>query len=308
LRLGTASQVITGRDGQFAFLNVPAGAQLVSLDLAALPVDFDAPATADISVDLPRGATKRVAFGLVPLGAIRGRIVEDANHNGVADPGEPTVDGAVVTLDGGERSEQVQKGAFRFDAVRSGDHRVELLPESLADGTKIAEGPERAASITREHPQVDVDYLITIEKRPEVRKVFPPRFGGTTGTRTPAATTKPPAAPSKAPARSEPPTRPAPLPATATAAPSPAREAAAPASVESFTIQIAALSDGTNARALVDRLKRSGFDAYIVGPGADAHGELYRVRVGRFESRAAAQQTALKLQRTLRERPWIARE
>jgi cell division septation protein DedD len=303
LRLGATSRVTTGRDGQFAFLNVPAGSQVVSLDLVALPVDFDAPAAADISVDLARGATKRVAFGLVPLGAIRGRIVEDVNHNGIADPGEPAVDGAVVTLDGGQRSELVQKGAFRFDAVRSGDHRVELLTESLPDGTKIADGTERAASITREHPQVDVNYVVTIEKRPEVRKVFPPRFGANNGTRTPAtAAPKPAVAASKNPARLDPTPRPTP------STPAPAREAAAPVSGESFTVQIAALSDGTHARALVERLKRSGFDAYVVEPGADAHGDLFRVRVGRFESRAAAQQTALKLQRTLRERPWIARE
>src|SRR5919197_4173630 len=110
---GTTLHVSTARDGQFAFMNVPAGAERVRLDLNALPVDFDPPAVADISVDLGRGDTRRVTFGLLPLGTIRGRVVEDANRNGQIDPGEPPVEGAVVTLDGGQRSELVKKGAFR---------------------------------------------------------------------------------------------------------------------------------------------------------------------------------------------------
>src|SRR6185503_11541072 len=44
IALGTLSHVTSGRDGQFSFLNVPSGAQVVHLDMNALPVDFDAPA------------------------------------------------------------------------------------------------------------------------------------------------------------------------------------------------------------------------------------------------------------------------
>ena len=58
---------MTARDGQFTFLNVPAGAQDVGLDLNALPVDFDAPSASSVVLELSRGETKRVAFALVPL-------------------------------------------------------------------------------------------------------------------------------------------------------------------------------------------------------------------------------------------------
>jgi len=137
IALGTVSHVTTGRDGQFSFLNVPAGVQLVRLDLHALPVDFDAPAATDITVELSRGESRRVAFGLLPLAGIHGRVFEDSNRNGTLDPGEPPVDGAVVVLDGGQRSELARKGQFRFEAVRAGDHRLLLLKESLPEGSTI---------------------------------------------------------------------------------------------------------------------------------------------------------------------------
>ncbi len=290
VRLGNATYVTTSHDGQFSFLNVPSGALNVGLDVKALPVDFDPPAAADLVLELSRGETRRVAFALVPLGGIRGRVVEDANRNGRADPDEAGVEGAVLTLDGGSRSELARKGAFRFDAVRSGDHRVELLKESLPEGAIVAGGNDRSVSITREHPQNDLTYLVVIEKRPEVRKVFPPRIGasgpGRGNNGTPGAK---PAVPSAAPGRT-------------------GRNAVSgPASSDAglFTIQVAALSDSSRAHRLVDGLKDSGFDAYLVEPGtADPHGP-YRVRVGRYGSREVALMTVTRLEAQMGSKPWL---
>jgi hypothetical protein len=78
--LGLLAHVTTSGDGAFAFLNVPTGAQRVSIDLTALPVDFDPPAAADVTVEIGRGDTRRVAFGLIPLGTIYGRVIEDARE------------------------------------------------------------------------------------------------------------------------------------------------------------------------------------------------------------------------------------
>ncbi len=279
--LGSIAHVTTSGDGAFAFLNVPTGAQRVSIDLTALPVDFDPPAAADVTVEIGRGDTRRVAFGLIPLGTIHGRVIEDANKNGQLDPEEPAIDGAVLTLDGGQRSELARKGAFRFDAVRSGDHRVELVQDSLPDGTVILGGGERPASITREQPQVDVTYLVTIEKRPEVRKVFPPKIGGPG----PAASKSPaPVKERPMPPRSQP----ADLPKTAV----------------NYTIQIAAVNDAVRARAIVADLKGAGFAAYLMEPSSR---EMpYRVRVGQFATRRSAHLTALRLESKFGSKPWVA--
>ena len=171
--LGGGAAVTTGRDGQFSFLNVPSGLQQVRLDLNALPVDFDAAAGADVSLELSRGETRRVSFGLLPLGGISGRVFEDANRNGQLDAGEPPVDNAVLVLDGGQRSELARKGQFRFDAVRAGDHIIELLKESLPEGAAIVGASERPAPITREAPQTEFLFLVTIDKRPEVTEGVP---------------------------------------------------------------------------------------------------------------------------------------
>ena len=52
--LGSIAHVTTSGDGAFAFLNVPTGAQRVSIDLTALPVDFHPPAAADVTVEIGR--------------------------------------------------------------------------------------------------------------------------------------------------------------------------------------------------------------------------------------------------------------
>ena len=150
-RLLTSSRssllALTSGDLTAAFVNVPSGAQQVRLDLNALPVDFDAPAGTDVALEISRGETRHVTFGLLPLGTIRGQVIEDVNRNGELDAADRPVDNAVVILDGGQRSELVRKGQFRFDAVRAGDHRVELLKDSLPDGSTIVGVSERAAAV-----------------------------------------------------------------------------------------------------------------------------------------------------------------
>jgi cell division septation protein DedD len=299
IALGAISHVTTGRDGQFSFLNVPAGAQLVRLDLNALPVDFDAPAETDKTIELSRGDSRRVSFGLLPLGGIRGRVYEDANRNGVLDAGEPPLDNAVVVLDGGQRSELARKGQFRFDAVRAGDHRLELLKESLPEGAAIVGEPERRLSIARDAPQFETLYLVTIDKRPEVRKVFPPRGGGGGAAPATASSRATPGGASRSGMKAPASTRPPQAVRNADLGPR-------TSSLDTFTVQVAALTDAANAREIVTALKGVGFDAYLVEPGAGD--SLYRIRVGTFPSRAGAQRTVSRLETHLGLKLWVTKK
>lgn len=172
VRLNASSNVNTSHDGQFAFLNVPIGAQNVGLDLNAVPVDYDTPEAPDVTVDVARGEARRVALALIPLGTISGRIVDDSNQNGAVDPEDAVVDDVVVTLDGGARSEMARKGAFSFSAVRAGTHTLQLLSESLPVGAAVIGETTMTTSLTRDHSKVDVVFLVRLEKRPEIRKVF----------------------------------------------------------------------------------------------------------------------------------------
>ena len=78
------------------------------------------------------------------------------------------------------------------------------------------------------------------------------------------------------------------------------------ATVRAYTIQIAALVNEENARALTAELKRAGFAAYLVVPPPDGDA-LYRVRVGHYASRVAAQTTVDHLEQRLGLKLWVTR-
>jgi hypothetical protein len=298
LRIADVASVASSRSGEFLFQGVPAGRMLVGLDTSAVPVDFDLPTFSSMELDLDRGETKRLAFGLIPLGAVHGRVIRDANGNGRADPGEEPVEGAVLVLDGGMRSEQIRKGGYRFEAVRSGSHVVALLRESLPEGAAIAGATEAELTLSRGQLTVAIDFLVSIDKRPELRRVFPSRGGES------SAAARAPAAPGRgAPARQG-------AKVTSTA-PSVVVHASAPAretSDATFAVQIAALSDPVRARALARELESSGYTAYVLPPRGGEIAAPYRIRVGGYRSRAAAAAAASRLERQRDEKLWVVRE
>jgi hypothetical protein len=294
--LGNAA---TSAKGEFAFLNVPIGLQEIGIDVSALPVDFDPPAIPRVQLQLGRGETQRVSFGLVPFGAVSGRVVLDANENGVVDPAERTIEGAVVVLDGGGRSEQVRKGQFQFYAVRSGDHTIQLLAESLPEDMSPVDPAEMTVSLTRERLNAELVFLVSRHRRPELRRVFEAkaRPADPAPVRRGTDTVRP----------STP--RPVPRPATqaqATAIPSPVT--ATPSGPELFAVQIIALNDPSRARDKVEALKASGFPAYLVEPPPSDPDAPYRVRIGRYTTEQEARAVARALQKSSRDKLWVVRE
>ena len=321
LRIASLSAVTTRRDGEFTFLNVPAGPQAIGLDTSAIPVDFDPPAESLVNIELDAGVTRRVTFGLIPLGAVRGRVILDANRNGRADPGEEPLDGAVLILDDGVRSEQARKGVYRFDSIRSGDHVVSIVRESLPEGAIITGAIDVPVALNRDQLTAQIDFAVAIEKRPEMRRVFPPKGGGNApqkpGIKPPAApapASRPPAATSTAaPA----PAMPSAIPGPGVPPPSSARSASTSMSRDSriangipdgFAIQVAALLDPARAKAIVHELTAKGYPAYVLEPAADDPDGPYRVRVGRYPTRAAAAAASGKLERARGEKLWVIRE
>lgn len=69
-----------------------------------------------------------------------------------------------------------------------------------------------------------------------------------------------------------------------------------------FTIQVVALKTEEAAASLVSRLVESGYRAYVEPGGS---GGLHRVRVGRFETRAQAEQVSAKLRDVEKFKPYI---
>lgn len=72
-----------------------------------------------------------------------------------------------------------------------------------------------------------------------------------------------------------------------------------------FAVQIAALVNGDRAEELVQQLKAAGVAAYVMKPlGGDP---FYRVRVGPFTSRAAAERAATALMVLRQEKLWVTK-
>ena len=297
LRLEAVGAVETAKDGEFLFRNIPDGLHEVGLDLGALPIDFDPPAIPRLQVALSGRDTRQVAFGLIPLGSIRGRVVRDLNSNGTADGARARNRGrGVVVLDGGRRSERAKRGQYAFESVQSRWHTVTLLADSLPEGSVIAGDATQVATLGRASMAVDLPFAVSLEARAGMRKVFPGS----------AASTLPkPGAPTRRDGR------PTPVAPKADAAPAkpdaPPAGAAAPAPTPgTFTLQVGAFDDPLRARQLVADLKEKGLPAYLVEPPPDAPNAPYRVRVGAYASRLDAERAAASIGRAVGGKVWIA--
>ncbi len=238
---------------------------------------------------------QQVAFGLIPLGAIRGRVVRDLNGNGTADSNEPAIDGAVVVLDEGRRSERSRRGQFAFEAVPSGEHTVTLLADSLPDGALIAGEATRRAALGRDHMAIDLPFLVSIETRAEIRKVFP----GTTAAAPRAVPGSPVAGRAPAVPRLPPPSR---------SRPSATAPAVTAAAAIAFVLQVAAFDDPARAREMVGTLQGKGLPAYLVEPPPGSPNAPYRVRIGEYATRQEAVKAAASVGKVIGEKPWVTRD
>lgn len=89
-------------------------------------------------------------------------------------------------------------------------------------------------------------------------------------------------------------------------APAPATAAAGPAVPSPYTVQVSAVRRRDEAQAIVDRLKKRGFPAFVFTPPPGDPRGGFRVRVGSFGSRQEAAPTAARLQKEGYQ-PWITR-
>jgi cell division septation protein DedD len=92
-----------------------------------------------------------------------------------------------------------------------------------------------------------------------------------------------------------PPAADAPEPAPQSPPAAPTAPPAAESADVRFTIQLRSSPQEADSRSFADTLRAAGFDAYVARADLGARGTWYRVRVGRYGSRAEAQQAVAKL-------------
>lgn len=299
------ARVTTGADGQFTFTNVPEGRATVQLDLAALPVDYDAPDPPARQTEARARGGSAVSFGLVPLGSVSGTVWQDANQDGRGGPGDTPMDAAIVVLDEGERSEQSHGGAFRFDAVRAGAHTVTLLVDSLPEGSVLS-GPASAdVTLERNRMSAEVAFLVKIEKRPEIRKTFPTKVLAKARDAVPAEvheTRVQTAVQGKGRTKVRPTETRVQERVRTTVEPGVRAAAVAPADGVWYAIQLAAVRDRAQAWGLVSALQARGIEAYLAEDGDG----LAKVRLGSFRSRDEALEQLASLKQHQLD-GWVAR-
>ena len=82
--------------------------------------------------------------------------------------------------------------------------------------------------------------------------------------------------------------------------------AARPPDPGGWVVQVAAVSERPAAEAIAADLSGKGYQAFVTTPGADAP-LVFRVRVGTFPDRRAAETVAGRLEREEQFRPWVTR-
>jgi cell division septation protein DedD len=142
---------------------------------------------------------------------------------------------------------------------------------------------------------------LTYTDRLETSKPSPERLNSPEQPAQPAGA-RPAAAPAAAPRTATPPTA---APASASAAPAAASVNNEPPGT-GYAVQIAALIVRSEADAIAKRLASKGYAAYVVSP-ASGTPQIYRVRIGKFESRRDAETMATKLEKEEQFKPWVTR-
>jgi len=189
-------------------------------------------------------------------------------------------------------------------AVEAADVAADAAPPATPpSGPTKAEGLGYTERLQSAAPSAEK--LVTREDPPRAQPpapaAAPPRAAVATG----AA----PAPAANAPARSAAPAEvstakgaaPAADPAEPTAKPIPAEPKG-----DGVAIQVAALKGRSEAEAVVGRLKGKGYAAYLMAPLA-GQPSVFRVRVGKFKTRAEAEAVATRLEREEQFKPWITR-
>jgi DedD protein len=165
-------------------------------------------------------------------------------------------------------------------------------------------------------PRADVTFPQRLEKNETPteklvpRKDPPPKAAAAPAAAAAGAPSTPAAA--SPPAGPAPPGQPAATPAApATTAAKTAAERPSPGIPteprgNGYAIQVAAFAGRGEAEVIVKRLAGKGYAAYLVTPQA-GQPPMFRVRVGKFTDRAAAERVATRLEREEQFKPWITR-
>jgi len=166
---------LTDAQGHYSFSDVLEGEHTVRLDERKLPATFDLVGDFEQKATVQPKGRSRLDFLLAPLGRIKGRVIEDANRNGQVDPDERGMpDVRVFAVKEGERVAAFTDldGEFLFENLKGGEYAIQVDEAAVPEGATILPAPSVKAVLDPGGEVKDLLFLIQIQPRPVIRKVF----------------------------------------------------------------------------------------------------------------------------------------
>ena len=247
----------------------------------------------DINVDELRRRARRRLIGAIVLALAAAVIVPMLLES---DP-KPLGEDVSVKIPQQDNDKFVNrlsdKGAKTSTAAPAGASETVKAskPEGAPPSKPDAAQPSKPDAVPSSKSEAEPTQEAAPEPKASVSNLPPPKKSIATaeqkmlgGSSKPAGSA-PAAAPSAGPAAAPAPAAP---PASAgSATPSAPVDAAKPATVDGYSVQLAAFADDKGANALANKLKKAAYPAYTE-PLTTSKGTLWRVRVGPYPSRESA--------------------
>jgi cell division septation protein DedD len=191
-------------------------------------------------------------------------------------------------------------------AQRPGD-AIETTAEADVDPTATAQHLETVSTPASSSPSNEpvaanevLDYPALLEGRDPTDELLKPK--GTTA----KAQTPSPASASAKPASSTPANTAATAVRNASAAAEPVETHARPEPAgNGFVVQVAAVNDRREADSIAKRLASKGYPTFVTTPRGGP--KMFRVRIGKYQTRKEAEGIAARLQKEDQFKPWITR-
>jgi len=199
-----------------------------------------------------------------------------------------TVVSVVIFLFGVLVGRGVRAERTAMDTTAAATTAIEPAPPSVTPSPAPTAGEDPTKAVEAPAPPAGDSETVAPDRRPVDRT---PKNADTPEAPKPAVkdATKPPAS------------KPAEKNAAATDAKAPAEPGGS-----GYAVQIAALNVRSEADAIAKRLTSKGYSAYVLPP-ANGSPSVFRVRVGKFQTRREAENVAARLQKEEQFRPWVTR-
>ena len=172
---GNVVTVITDENGKYKFENLMPGDYTISIDETTLPAgmketyELDNTLDKTVSVTLTEGQTKDdVDFGFIVPAVVGDTLWNDANGNGVQDPGEAGIPNVKISLTDGSGNVVTvitdANGKYKFENLMPGDYTISIdettLPAGMKETYELENTLDKSVSVTLTEGQTkdDVDF------------------------------------------------------------------------------------------------------------------------------------------------------